>query len=278
MSRDYFNLRFVVTPPTLSFTKYNCVKEQGNQFGFLIGERKIKVSNIITDESLNNTITEETICVHSSFPLVDFVDSLCSNPMQIDLKKLKSFLQKCPGNYEKSIIGWYRFRKNSVLTPSISDIRFHTQLSTFFDKISIQSNKFLLCMFNHNFANNLDHNFSHIFYRCENGKSLSPIKVDIVNMSTKPFIEKENVTLEYKTNIDLIQNCKSYKDAKFKVFGEGHNLSPRISVYKFNSVLIEEMDQLIKRIVDNEEEVIRLNTLIAEKKKEIQLKKINKKK
>lgn len=32
------------------------------QIGFLIGERKINVSNVITDESLNNTITEETIC------------------------------------------------------------------------------------------------------------------------------------------------------------------------------------------------------------------------
>lgn len=30
--------------------------------GFLIGEKKVKVSDVITDESLNNTITDESIC------------------------------------------------------------------------------------------------------------------------------------------------------------------------------------------------------------------------
>lgn len=31
MSREYYNLRFVVTTPTLSVTEYNCLKEPCNQ-------------------------------------------------------------------------------------------------------------------------------------------------------------------------------------------------------------------------------------------------------
>lgn len=42
--------------------------------------------------------------IHASYPLPDFNEVLCSNPLQIDLKKLKSFLQKCPENYE---VKWY---------------------------------------------------------------------------------------------------------------------------------------------------------------------------
>lgn len=85
------------------------------------------MSNVITDESLNNTITEETICnynsfliylliiakvnvfyfysgVHASYPLMDFEESICSNPLQIDYKKLKLFFQKCPNSFEVSKI------------------------------------------------------------------------------------------------------------------------------------------------------------------------------
>lgn len=71
--------------------------------------------------------------------------------------------------FQKSIIGWFRFRKDTVITPSIADIRFHTQLSHFFDKMSVASNKFLLCMFNHNSIGSMEHKFSHIFYRCDPG-------------------------------------------------------------------------------------------------------------
>lgn len=46
-----------------------------------------------------------------------------------------------------------------------------------------------------------------------------PVKVDIVNMSTKPFIVDDS--LGYKTNINLINNCKSYTDTINKVFGNG---------------------------------------------------------
>lgn len=38
--------------------------------------------------------------VHASYPLPDFYEVICSNPLQIDYKKLKHFLQKCPENYE----------------------------------------------------------------------------------------------------------------------------------------------------------------------------------
>jgi hypothetical protein len=31
MSREYYDLRFVVTTPTLAVTEYNCLKEQCNQ-------------------------------------------------------------------------------------------------------------------------------------------------------------------------------------------------------------------------------------------------------
>lgn len=42
--------------------------------------------------------------VHASYPLLDFEELICSNPLQIDYKKLKHFLQKCPVNYEVCII------------------------------------------------------------------------------------------------------------------------------------------------------------------------------
>lgn len=273
MSRDYYNLQFVVTTPTLSVTEYNCLKDACNQIGFLIGEKKIKTSNVITDESLNNTITEETICVHASYPLPDFNEALCSSSLQIDYKKLKNFLQKCPDNYEKSIVGWYRFRRNAVLLPSIADIRLHSQLSNFFDKMSVSANKFLLCIFNYNFCDSIDHKFNHVFYRCDSGRCLNPVNVAIVNLSTKPFIEADT-NVGYKTNINLIDNCKAYTDTINKVFGKGTEQCSKVLVYSMKSALIEEMNKMIKGITDNEQEAIKLNTSIEEKQREIN-KKIN---
>jgi len=272
MSRDYYDLRFVVTTPTLSFTEYNCLSNPRNKIGFLIGEKKTKVSNIITDESLNNTITEETICVHASYPVPEFHDVLCTNPLQIDYKKLRNFLQKCPGNYEKSIIGWYRFRKNALLVPGIADIRFHSQLSSFFDKMSISTNKFLLCIFNYNLIESVEHKFNHVFYKLDPGKCLIPVNVDIVNLSTKPFIEADT-NLGYKTNINLIDNCKSYTDTINKVFGKGNEQCSKVLVYNMKSALIEEMNKMVKGITDNEQEAIKLNKAIEEKQREIEKKK-----
>lgn len=54
---------------------------------------------------------------------------------------------------------------------------------------------------------------------CSHRKFLSPVKVDIVNLSTKPFIEDDN--LGYKTNINLIYNCKAYTNTLNKIFGKG---------------------------------------------------------
>jgi hypothetical protein len=56
--------------------------------------------------------------------------------------------------------------------------------------------------------------FFFVFRKC-----LNPVKVDIVNLSTKPFIEDDN--LGYKTNVNLIDNCKAYTDTINKVFGNG---------------------------------------------------------
>ncbi|XP_050426158.1 BRCA1-A complex subunit Abraxas 1-like [Adelges cooleyi] len=271
MSQEYYNLRFVVTTPTLAVTEYNCQKEPCDQIGFLIGEKNVKVSNVITDESLNNTITEETICVHASYPLPDFYELLCVNPMTIDFKKLKNFLQKCPENFEKSVIGWYRFRRNAVLTPSIADERFHIQLSSFFDKLCVTSSKFLLCMLNHDFTGSVDHKFNHVFFRNSLGKCLTPIKVDIVNLSTKPFIENDN--LGYKTNINLISNCKSYTNTLNKVFGPRNDHCSKTTVYNMRTALIEEMDKMVKRIVANELEAIKLSKSIETKKRELEKKK-----
>lgn len=38
-------------------------------------------------------------------------------------------------------------------------------------------------------------------------------------MSTKPFLEGDS--LGYKTNINLIDNCKAYTDTVNRVFGKG---------------------------------------------------------
>jgi len=51
-------------------------------------------------------------------------------------------------------------------------------------------------------------------------KSLNPVSVDVMNLSIKPFLESDT-NLGYKTNINLIDNCKAYTDTINKVFGRG---------------------------------------------------------
>lgn len=47
----------------------------------------------------------------------------------------------------------------------------------------------------------------------------------------------------------------------------------KVSVYNMKTALIEEMNKMVKQIVDNEQEVIKLNTSIEKKKLEIEKKK-----
>lgn len=47
----------------------------------------------------------------------------------------------------------------------------------------------------------------------------------------------------------------------------------KVSVYSMRTALIEEMNKMVKQIVDNEQEVIRLNTSIEKKKLEMEKKK-----
>jgi len=46
--------------------------------------------------------------VHASYPLPDFIEVLCSNSLQVDYKKLKNYLQKCPDNFEVRKVYYYK--------------------------------------------------------------------------------------------------------------------------------------------------------------------------
>jgi len=59
------------------------------------------------------------------------------------------------------------------------------------------------------------------------------------------------------------------------VFDIRNEQCSKTSVYNMRSALIEEMNKMVKRIVENEQEAIKLNTSIEQKKLEIEMKKKN---
>jgi len=57
------------------------------------------------------------------------------------------------------------------------------------------------------------------------------------------------------------------------VFDIRNEQCSKAAVYNMRSALIEEMNKMVKRIVENEQEAIKLNTSIEQKKLEIEMKK-----
>ncbi|CAG5076456.1 Similar to EAG_01033: BRISC complex subunit FAM175B (Camponotus floridanus) [Cotesia congregata] len=99
-----------ISGAALSYLIYENVKTVSDQMGFLVGEVLTYVTKKVTDTDRQVDSTELHIIG------------------KIDEGKLKEFVN----GREKEIVGWYRFRLNSSLFPTLRDKVLHKQFENIF--------------------------------------------------------------------------------------------------------------------------------------------------
>ncbi|KDR11421.1 BRCA1-A complex subunit Abraxas [Zootermopsis nevadensis] len=176
------NVYVGVSGPALSFLLYENVKSASDQKGFLLGEVVSHVTDTISDSQIRGEKTETQISVNSLMPIPNSVE-LCNGIGIVSRDKLKEFLKE----KEKVLVGWYRFRRNSVLTPHLRDKLLHKQLCSSLSHLS--SEHFTLCLLNTSVsAQGSTHIFNHKFIRYRH-RMFESLPVQIHNLGEAPQTE-----------------------------------------------------------------------------------------
>ncbi|XP_046749647.1 BRISC complex subunit FAM175B-like isoform X2 [Diprion similis] len=167
-----------VSGAALSLLLYENVRSMGDQIGFLLGEVVIYVTKNVTDsdrqvENIQTHVDINTILTYPS------TNSLYNGIGHVDKEKLKSFIR----DKSKHIVGWFRFRRNGSLAPTLQDKILHKELrSTLFNSDTRNHEYFTMCLLNTSVSNRGGtHKFRHVFLRYKNCDFV-PIPLRINNL------------------------------------------------------------------------------------------------
>lgn len=98
---------------------------------------------------------------------------------QVDKERLKDFIR----DKSKDIVGWFRFRKNESLIPTLQDKILHKELSSSLFSSGTKNHQFFtMCLLNTSVSNRGGtHKFRHVLLRYKNG-GFEPIPLRINNL------------------------------------------------------------------------------------------------
>ncbi|XP_015521219.2 BRISC complex subunit FAM175B isoform X1 [Neodiprion lecontei] len=167
-----------VSGAALSLLLYENVRSMGDQIGFLVGEVLVYVTKNVTDSDrqVENIKTHVDISTIITYPSTN---SLYNGIGHVDKEKLKAFIR----DKSKHIVGWFRFRRNGSLVPTLQDKILHKELrSTLFNSDARNHEYFTMCLLNTSVSNRGGtHKFRHVFLRYKNGDFV-PIPLRINNL------------------------------------------------------------------------------------------------
>ncbi|XP_038070741.1 BRISC complex subunit Abraxas 2-like [Patiria miniata] len=147
----------------------------GDQEGFLFGEIRRHTNEDISDSQITRKIEQISINIYSHYAC-DEPFSFYDRRGRVDQVKLLSMLKD---NY-KHIIGWYRFRRNTMLDPSMRETTLHRELLNLFHTDT--PDLFLLGLFTSGMAwNQATHFFNHQLLTLGN-RGLTRLGANIINL------------------------------------------------------------------------------------------------
>ncbi|KAJ4431513.1 hypothetical protein ANN_20111 [Periplaneta americana] len=152
------------------------------QEGFLLGEVVSHVTDTISDSQMRGEKTETLISVNSLMPISNAV-TFYNGIGKVNHEKLKEFLKE----KEKEVVGWYSFRRNSVLSPHLREKLLHKELCSFLSHLS--SEHFTMCLLNTSVSTpGSTHVFNHKFIRYRH-RMFEALPVQIHNLGEAPQSE-----------------------------------------------------------------------------------------
>ncbi|XP_022086526.1 BRISC complex subunit Abraxas 2-like [Acanthaster planci] len=147
----------------------------GDQEGFLFGEIRRQTNEDISDSQITRKTEQISVNIFSHYAC-DEPFSFYDRKGHTDQVKLLSMLKD---NY-KHTIGWYRFRRNTLLEPSMRESTLHRELLKLFHVDT--PDLFLLGLFTSGMAwNQATHFFNHQLLTLGD-RGLTPLGVNIINL------------------------------------------------------------------------------------------------
>lgn len=180
------NADFIVTisGAALSLLFYENVRNCGDQMGFLLGETLEFVVKTYTDadNQIETVKTQNNIETVITCPLPDLLyDSIG----RINKENVKDFLQ----DKSKQVIGWFRFRRNTGLVPTMRDRILHNEFATYFSDGDRTKEKFFVtCLLSSSKSDDGGtHKFKHVFLSCVK-RILEPVPLRINNLENNSIL------------------------------------------------------------------------------------------
>nr|XP_031844807.1 BRISC complex subunit FAM175B-like [Nomia melanderi]XP_031844808.1 BRISC complex subunit FAM175B-like [Nomia melanderi] len=178
------DLLITISGAALSLLFYEYVRSCGDQMGFLLGENLEFVVKTYTDSE--NQI--ETVKRHNNIETVVTcpLPSLLHDSIgRINKEKLKDFIR----DKSKQVIGWFRFRRNTNLTPTMRDKILHKEFASYFcGENGCVEEFFVTCLLSSSITSDRGtHKFKHVFLRRRRGV-FEPVPLKISNLGNDSFI------------------------------------------------------------------------------------------
>lgn len=198
------DLLITISGAALSLLFYENVRCCGDQMGFLLGETLEFVVKTYTDA--DNQI--ETVKIHNNIETVvscPLPELLHNSVGRLNKEKLKAFIR----DQSKQVIGWFRFRRDTGLVPTIRDKMLHKEfVSHFSDGNGSKPEFFVTCLLSSSMSSERGtHKFKHVFLRQRRG-TFEPVPVRINNLGIDPAMKDDS---DYKPT--PIRNSSDMPDA-----------------------------------------------------------------
>ncbi|RUS71121.1 hypothetical protein EGW08_021112, partial [Elysia chlorotica] len=169
------------------------------QYGFLLGEKVDQVKNIISDSQIHTSDISSSFCISSFLPWPSneplYSRSGCLNEECVD---------KLLAATEQNVVGWYSFRHQSVLRPSLREITLHDNLASSrkFDGRP-EDFSFLLCTSSSS-SNMSTFSCNHVFMQLKEGnfKEMPMTVLNLGDTTRNEYRKQSSAILSHCSSVD----------------------------------------------------------------------------
>ncbi|KAJ5071058.1 hypothetical protein M0811_02040 [Anaeramoeba ignava] len=176
--------RLVIVGPTLASLFYDISRSESDIKGLFFG--KLKESIIV---SIEDTHEEHerivTTTVIQSFVVLE--EKQMDKKMMIENSKLNKemineIIQKRQRN-QQSLLGWFAFRRNTPLRPSVKEIYIHREMNNFFQEKKMKFSPIFAVMNEYLSSTYATDFFDYRFFKFDfSSENYFPIKLEIINL------------------------------------------------------------------------------------------------
>ncbi|XP_063989514.1 BRISC complex subunit FAM175B-like [Diachasmimorpha longicaudata] len=257
-------LMVTISGAALSLLFYENARSRGDQMGFLLGEVMSFVTKNVTDSERHVESVKVHVDIQSVVKCLP-TDQIYDSGGKVNEEKLKDIMR----DKGKSVVGWFRFRRNASLTPTLRDKILHKQFLSIFRGAGnqINENYFVVCMLNASVSpGEGTHKFKHVFLHYKRGMyNAVPLRINNLGHDAT----KHDGT-DYKPTPRKYSN---EKDPFAKLINSLHlNLArtPGIqSICQIEEAAEQYLEELVPQVVKTDLEVAALENKVLEARKKV---------